>query len=363
MRRRRRDPQAGDRPATGRNPRSCVRRARARSSAPACRPESGACGRRRPLPGPVAETLAGGPCRDPAETRRRDPRRRALAELRPGPLGRDPAGLERPAAGSERARRRERAVPGPIRRLMTPAGNSGKEATPPLTDLRRVTGWQGQGTARAGPRAASRTGGPTSAPRRTHRAAAALPYGDRPSEETHPMTYPPARYLGDTGEVSATYRPTTAPPDLTYRSGTTADYLATGASTDGLFGLYRWNMGARAVRPRPALPPDHGRVVLSSCSARSGSSTARTGSTPSRATSCTSRRAASTASGTSPASPPRMLIHFAPGAPARGLLRGPGPVGDRGPPERRGGRGLLPAARQPVPVGRADVHPLTIALG
>jgi mannose-6-phosphate isomerase-like protein (cupin superfamily) len=65
------------------------------------------------------------------------------------------------------------------------------------------------------------------------------------------MTYPPPRYTGDKGEQSARYRPATAPPDLTYPSGGSADYLATGASTDGLFGLYRWNMAAEPSGPGP----------------------------------------------------------------------------------------------------------------
>jgi quercetin dioxygenase-like cupin family protein len=56
------------------------------------------------------------------------------------------------------------------------------------------------------------------------------------------MTYPPIRYQGDAGEPSATVRPASAAPDLVYASGTTVDYLATGASTGGLFGLYRWSM-------------------------------------------------------------------------------------------------------------------------
>ncbi len=57
------------------------------------------------------------------------------------------------------------------------------------------------------------------------------------------MSYPEPRYAGDTGEVSATLRPHDHDPDLIYPSGTRVDYLATGASTDGKFGLYRWNMG------------------------------------------------------------------------------------------------------------------------
>jgi mannose-6-phosphate isomerase-like protein (cupin superfamily) len=54
--------------------------------------------------------------------------------------------------------------------------------------------------------------------------------------------YPGARYLGDGGEVSATYRSADAPPDLAFASGTRAHYLATGSTTHGLFGLFRWEM-------------------------------------------------------------------------------------------------------------------------
>jgi mannose-6-phosphate isomerase-like protein (cupin superfamily) len=65
------------------------------------------------------------------------------------------------------------------------------------------------------------------------------------------MSYPPPRYLGDTGELTATYRPAGADPDLTYPSGNTVHYLATGASTGGLFGLYRWEMGPGRSGPDP----------------------------------------------------------------------------------------------------------------
>jgi mannose-6-phosphate isomerase-like protein (cupin superfamily) len=65
------------------------------------------------------------------------------------------------------------------------------------------------------------------------------------------MTYPDPRYLGDTGEASATYRPTDTDPDLVYTSGNTVHYLATGAATDGLFGLYRWEMGPTPSGPGP----------------------------------------------------------------------------------------------------------------
>jgi mannose-6-phosphate isomerase-like protein (cupin superfamily) len=65
------------------------------------------------------------------------------------------------------------------------------------------------------------------------------------------MSYPEPRYLGETGEASATLRRTSAPSDVIYTNGTTADYLATAASTGGLFGLYRWNMGPGPSGPGP----------------------------------------------------------------------------------------------------------------
>ena len=65
------------------------------------------------------------------------------------------------------------------------------------------------------------------------------------------MQYPPSRYLAEHPEASATLRRRDAPPDLVYDSGGSVDYLATGASTDGLFGLYRWNMAAAPSGPGP----------------------------------------------------------------------------------------------------------------
>jgi hypothetical protein len=51
------------------------------------------------------------------------------------------------------------------------------------------------------------------------------------------MTYPEPRHLGVEGEISATYRPAEAEPELSYASGTTVHYLATGASTNDTFWL------------------------------------------------------------------------------------------------------------------------------
>ncbi|KRF18244.1 cupin domain-containing protein [Nocardioides sp. Soil796] len=65
------------------------------------------------------------------------------------------------------------------------------------------------------------------------------------------MSYPDPIYFGDEGEQSATLRRNDEDPTLTYRSGGTVDYLATGASTGGLFGLYRWNFAEGVSGPDP----------------------------------------------------------------------------------------------------------------
>ncbi|MGQ0810924.1 MAG: cupin domain-containing protein [Nitrospiraceae bacterium] len=64
------------------------------------------------------------------------------------------------------------------------------------------------------------------------------------------MSYPEARYLGDEGEISARYRPAGQEPELTIGSSTAVRYLATGTSTNGQFGLYRWD--ARPHTPGPS---------------------------------------------------------------------------------------------------------------
>ena len=73
------------------------------------------------------------------------------------------------------------------------------------------------------------------------------------------MTYPDARYLGDGGESSGTLRPAGAAPDLLIGAldgdgvhrGTRVHYLGTGGSTNGAFGLYRWEMGPKPSGPMP----------------------------------------------------------------------------------------------------------------
>ena len=84
------------------------------------------------------------------------------------------------------------------------------------------------------------------------------------------MSYPDPRYLGDTGEVSATLRRVDDPAELPTATGA-CHYLATGATTHGQFGLYRWEMG-----PQPSGP---GPTSTARCRSRSSCSTARSGST------------------------------------------------------------------------------------
>ena len=64
------------------------------------------------------------------------------------------------------------------------------------------------------------------------------------------MSYPEVRWTADEGRVAASYRPASSPPDLT-TPGTSVDHLATGGTTDGEFGLYRWRMTAEPSGPEP----------------------------------------------------------------------------------------------------------------
>jgi mannose-6-phosphate isomerase-like protein (cupin superfamily) len=63
------------------------------------------------------------------------------------------------------------------------------------------------------------------------------------------MSYPDPVYLDEPGLVNARLRPADLPADVTYRSGGTAHYVATGESTGGQFGLYRWEMSGPPSGP------------------------------------------------------------------------------------------------------------------
>lgn len=65
------------------------------------------------------------------------------------------------------------------------------------------------------------------------------------------LSYPEPIYQGDRGETTAWHRPFDADPDIVYANGTTAHYLVTGAISDRLLGIYRWNMGPDSGGPDP----------------------------------------------------------------------------------------------------------------
>jgi mannose-6-phosphate isomerase-like protein (cupin superfamily) len=64
------------------------------------------------------------------------------------------------------------------------------------------------------------------------------------------VSYPEPRYLGEKGENTAGLRLASTEPELPLRSGA-ASYLATGASTNGQFGLYRWDFNEMPSGPDP----------------------------------------------------------------------------------------------------------------
>jgi len=74
------------------------------------------------------------------------------------------------------------------------------------------------------------------------------------------MSCPEPVYGGDGGEATAWFRPADTPPELPRPGGGAASYLATGATTGGRFGLYRWDM---APGPGGARPHFHRTITES----------------------------------------------------------------------------------------------------
>jgi quercetin dioxygenase-like cupin family protein len=64
------------------------------------------------------------------------------------------------------------------------------------------------------------------------------------------MSYPEQVYRGDSGEVSAVFRPANTPPNLGEAGKDAIHYLATSVNTRGEFGLYRVEMRAKAGGPK-----------------------------------------------------------------------------------------------------------------
>lgn len=64
------------------------------------------------------------------------------------------------------------------------------------------------------------------------------------------LPYPADRYHGASGEASATVRLGSQEPELDRRTSRTS-YLATGDTTHGMFGLYRWDFKGPPSGPDP----------------------------------------------------------------------------------------------------------------
>jgi mannose-6-phosphate isomerase-like protein (cupin superfamily) len=73
------------------------------------------------------------------------------------------------------------------------------------------------------------------------------------------MSYPTELFHGDKGEVSGSLRDGGGAPDLVIGGRTNVHYLATGASTGGQYGLYRWDM----TSARPGGPGAHFHRTMS----------------------------------------------------------------------------------------------------
>jgi mannose-6-phosphate isomerase-like protein (cupin superfamily) len=58
-------------------------------------------------------------------------------------------------------------------------------------------------------------------------------------------------YPGDSGEVSARYRPIAEVPSVVTRSGVNRRLIAPGSVTNEQFGLFEWNMPPHAGGPEP----------------------------------------------------------------------------------------------------------------
>lgn len=81
-----------------------------------------------------------------------------------------------------------------------------------------------------------------------------------PTDDHGSVVYPPPRYHGTSGELSARFRSADTPPDFTSGPmtsdgpeppiGSAYHYLATTVSTQGDFGLYRVDMAAGAGGPK-----------------------------------------------------------------------------------------------------------------
>jgi mannose-6-phosphate isomerase-like protein (cupin superfamily) len=135
------------------------------------------------------------------------------------------------------------------------------------------------------------------------------------------LPYPEPRYRGGTGEASARLRSAGAAPEVSSPGGTTVHYLATGASTNGQFGLYRWDMASTPSGPDPHFH----RSISESFFILSGTVRIFDGS---RWIDATPGDFVHVPEGgvhafrNESGEPASMLLHFAPGAPREGYFEG-----------------------------------------
>jgi len=135
------------------------------------------------------------------------------------------------------------------------------------------------------------------------------------------MSYPDPRYHGEGGESTATHRGASAPADFSYANGTSVHYLATGASTNGQFGLYRWEMGPTESGPGPHFH----RTISESFYVLSGTVRIFDGT---EWVDCSAGAFVHVPEGgihgfrNESGEPATMLIHFAPGAPREAYFEG-----------------------------------------
>jgi mannose-6-phosphate isomerase-like protein (cupin superfamily) len=134
------------------------------------------------------------------------------------------------------------------------------------------------------------------------------------------MSYPPPLYDGATGEVSARVHVAPGEADLVYPNGTRVTYLASGASTGGLFGLYRWDFAG----PRSGPGAHFHRTMAESFYVLEGEVSILDGH---RWVTCRAGDFAHVPPGgihgfSNESGPASMLLHFAPGAPREAYFEG-----------------------------------------
>ena len=134
------------------------------------------------------------------------------------------------------------------------------------------------------------------------------------------MSYPPALYHGESGEVSAHVVRGDREPDVVYPNGNKVFYLARDVETSGTFGLYGGTGGGRVRAPAPHFH----RTITESFHVLAGTVTIYDGTDWVK---CHAGDFAHVPAGgihgfRNEDGPAEMLLHFAPGAPREAYFEG-----------------------------------------